>query len=118
MPEPILDTAAHDAIRSIGQPGLLAKVIALYRTETPKQLAQLRAAAAAVDNPTLLRAAHTMKSSSRNLGGMRLGAACAECEAHARAGRTSEAIAMVAAIEHEYALLDEALGLAATAAVA
>ena len=107
--EPVLDPSALDAIRSIGQPGLLAKVIALYRSETPKQLAQLREAAAAGDGPLLFRAAHTMKSSSRNLGGTRLGAICASCEAQAKAGQVAEATALVAVIEREFAALDAAL---------
>ncbi len=113
MTDPILDPAALEAIRSIGQPGLLAKVIALYRSETPKQLAQLQQAAAARDCPVLFRAAHTMKSSSRNLGGTRLGSACAACEAQAKAGNLEAALGLVGAIEREFAIFDAELAQAA-----
>jgi HPt (histidine-containing phosphotransfer) domain-containing protein len=109
IPEPILDPAAHEAIRSIGQPALLPRLIALYRAETPKQIAALQTAAKAGDATRLVHLVHTMKSSSRGLGGMRLGAACAHCEAHAEAGRVAEAAALVAVIEREYANFERAL---------
>ncbi len=108
-PEPILDPAAHEAIRSIGQPALLARLIALYRAETPRQISALHAAASAGDATRLGHVAHTMKSSARGLGGMRLGEVCADCEAHAHAGRVAEATDLVAVIEREFANFERAL---------
>ncbi len=118
IPEPILDSAAHEAIRSIGQPALLARLIALYLAETPKQIAALQAAAAAGDPTRIAHVAHTMKSSSRGLGGMRLGKACGDCEANALAGRVAEATALVAVVEREFANFEQALAGAADIAAA
>ena len=106
---PILDSAAHAALGFTGNDALLKKILTLYRNETPKLMAQLRTAGTTADLSRISSAAHSLKSSSRNVGGMRLGAACEACEMHARAGRQAEAIAAIADIERESAVFDAAL---------
>ena len=117
-PQPILDPAAHDAIRAIGQAALLSRVVALYLGESPKLIEALRSAVAVNAGEALLRAAHTLKSSSRGLGGIRLSAVCAECESRVRAGRLAEAAQLLDVVQHEYALFEQALAVTGVCAVA
>ncbi len=81
---PVLNLKALDDIRSlqsVGGPDILAKIIHTYLTETPKLLTSLRNAALDTDVPTAKIAAHTLKSSSANLGAMVLSKHCRELEA-------------------------------------
>jgi two-component system sensor histidine kinase/response regulator len=84
--EPI-NRRALDAIRQLPGPNsaaLLNKVITAYLLDSPARLTRLRAAADASDAKALHREAHTLKSSSANVGAERLAALCAELEALAR----------------------------------
>jgi HPt (histidine-containing phosphotransfer) domain-containing protein len=83
-----IDHTMLDAIRQLddGSAGLLQQVVRLYFQSAPALLSDLRRGFDGHDNELLKRAAHTLKSSSGNLGAMHLADLCRRIEAAARAG--------------------------------
>ena len=82
-PPPAIDPSALEALRALqapGAPDIRERVIGLYLQQTPRQLEDLRSALAGGDTSAVARAAHTVKSSSANVGAMRLSALCRELE--------------------------------------
>lgn len=85
------------------------KIVAVYLEDTPRLIAQLEHAVAA-SNPIALRiAAHTLKSSSANVGAMTLSNAARDLEYGARDGTLSQPAVAVAQIVSEFAQVREAL---------
>lgn len=78
----ILDRAALDALAAGYSAGshLLRALVALFRDEGRKQLADLHDALRRGDHTTAARAAHTLKSSSAALGAQRLSEHCHQIE--------------------------------------
>jgi HPt (histidine-containing phosphotransfer) domain-containing protein len=74
----------------------------LFLEDTPKRLAELREAMDQGDSEKLERAAHTLKSSSANLGAMVLSGMCKELETMGRAGTVEGAAEKVTQVEAEY----------------
>jgi PAS domain S-box-containing protein len=104
-PAEVLDTAALDRIRALQRsdgPALLRKVIDLYLADSRELLDSLRLAASTADAPGLQRAAHTLKSSSANVGAMGLAERCKELETAARNGAIAGAGEIVHVIESEH----------------
>lgn len=64
----------------------LSEVIDTFLGDAPLQLEDMRTAAATGDAEWLMRAAHTLKSTSLNLGALSLASAASEVEASARTG--------------------------------
>jgi len=88
-----LDPAALQALRALqkpGRPNILNRVIDLYCQDGPRLLAAMRAAVEAGDMEALRHAAHTLKSSSGNVGAAGLAASCRTIEQLARDHDTSE----------------------------
>ncbi len=78
-----IDTKALDAIRDLqqkGRPGLLVKVIDIYLDDSLRLLEALRQAHFQGDAPDVKRHAHSLKSSSANVGAVRLSTLCRELE--------------------------------------
>jgi signal transduction histidine kinase/DNA-binding response OmpR family regulator len=101
-----LDRAALDALRALqmpGRPSVLGSVVRAYLDSSPALLGELRDAAQALDTHALRRAAHTLKSSSRNVGARTLGDLCERLEAQGREGDVSGAKDRVEEIAAEYA---------------
>ena len=89
-----LDRAALDALRELqmpGRPSVLDNVVRAYLDSSAELLAELREAAEALDAEALRSAAHTLKSSSRNVGARALGDLCERLEAQGREGDVSGA---------------------------
>jgi HPt (histidine-containing phosphotransfer) domain-containing protein len=83
-----LDHGALEAIRALqsdSAPDLLVRVIRLYLESTPELIERIRAALAANDHEAVRTAAHTLKSSSANLGATALAELCRRLELAARA---------------------------------
>lgn len=66
----------------------LVELIDVYLDDTPTRLAQLRQALDGGDAETMTREAHTLKSSSANVGAMALSALAQQVELAGRNGRT------------------------------
>ncbi|MDH3689841.1 MAG: response regulator [Gammaproteobacteria bacterium] len=97
-----LDQAALNNIRAlqrVGAPDLLAKVIDIYLSDSEDLLDSLREAIESGDAEDLTRAAHTLKSTSANLGASSLMAVCKEIEAIGRKGGTEGAAALFTEVE-------------------
>jgi CheY-like chemotaxis protein/HPt (histidine-containing phosphotransfer) domain-containing protein/anti-sigma regulatory factor (Ser/Thr protein kinase) len=97
----VLDPRALAAITALDQPGrpsVLQKVVALYLQQSPGLVDQLRSAVDGNDSAALRAAAHSLKSSSANLGALGFSEKCRTLEAKAREGDWSGAPELVAEI--------------------
>jgi len=101
-----LDPGALDNLRSLetpAKPGIVKQIIALYLSSSPKLLAEIRDAIGTGDAALLRIAAHTLKSSSHNLGATRVGALCLTLENIGRDGSTVGAADLLAELEENFA---------------
>jgi PAS domain S-box-containing protein len=90
-------------------PDIVSQLIDIYLSDTPPRLAALRQAIAEKDAFALFQAAHSLKSSSGNIGALTLAAICRELESMGRAGVIEGAAEKVARVEAEYAKVCMAL---------
>ncbi|MDQ5848445.1 MAG: response regulator, partial [Pseudomonadota bacterium] len=108
----VLDRQVLDQLRTLltnGKPEILARVINLYLVESPKLIQKLKQAAGASDAPEIARSAHSLKSSSANVGARVLSRYCEDIEASARRADTGEACKILAKIETEHGCVQTAL---------
>ena len=99
MNEPAVDPAAFAHLLEITGDDLefVDELIDTYLEDAAAQIAAMTAAAAANDAAAMERPAHTLKSSSANVGAIALSEACRTLEADGRAGSVPDAVARVAA---------------------
>ena len=85
----ILDQQVLDALREsvAGDDAFLADLVATYLTEGAEHMAEIEEAAAAGDAATIVRPAHSLKSSSAALGAARLSSISRDIEIAGREGR-------------------------------
>ena len=84
-----LDHSAIEAVRQLdpdGKDRLLARLIALYRDDSSQLLADIDNGMKVDDAEAVARAAHTLKSSSANLGATNVAAIARQIEHAARGG--------------------------------
>ncbi len=111
-PEPApIDREALEIIRSLGseEEDLLGQVVGLYREQAPLHLAGMSESLASGDPQGLFRAAHTLKSSSANLGALKLSELCLELENRGRNNQLQGAEGVLEALRDEYARVEAAL---------
>jgi PAS domain S-box-containing protein len=96
-------------VRTNGKPELLTRVMNLYLAESPKLMQTLKHAARTGDAHELARSAHSLKSSSANVGAMVLSRYCEELETSARRADTEESRRIFAKIESEHGCVQAAL---------
>jgi HPt (histidine-containing phosphotransfer) domain-containing protein len=107
-----VDPSVLASLRTLERPGgpsLVERVVTTYLESSPSQLAEAREALERGDHAVLRRAAHTLKSSSGNVGALRLSQLCRELEASARDSVPDQAEARMTQIEREYAMVREDL---------
>ncbi|RMG45226.1 MAG: PAS domain S-box protein [Acidobacteria bacterium] len=108
-----LDPEVLDALRALQDDdddvNLLSELAELFLTDVPSHLARIRQAAERGDARALERAAHTLKSSSANLGARRLSALCFELEKKGRAGMVDDTGRLIAELEVEFERVRRAL---------
>jgi two-component system, sensor histidine kinase and response regulator len=83
----VLDSKTVEQIRSLapgGQSDLFVRLAGLYRTSSAALIDTLAAANRTADAAGIAQAAHALKSSSANIGALRLASTCAELETAAR----------------------------------
>ena len=85
------------------------ELIQTYVEDAVIQIRAMREAAAAADPEAMVRPAHSLKSSSANVGAMALAEACRRLEADGRAGRVPDASERVDACEEAFAAARVAL---------
>lgn len=107
-----IDWTALDRIRSLqeeGEPDVLKTVIATYFEDSPLLLASIKEALGGKNGTVLVRATHTLKSTSANLGAISLSTLCKDLEAMAKSGVTDRAEELIRMIEQEYSSVRVAL---------
>jgi HPt (histidine-containing phosphotransfer) domain-containing protein len=83
----VIDMQVIEGLRELGgddEPGLLVEIVALFLADAPQRLGEIDRALASGDLRSLERAAHTLKSSSQNVGALGLASMCREMEELAR----------------------------------
>jgi CheY-like chemotaxis protein len=93
-----LDHSAIEAVRQLdpdGQDRLLSRLIALYRDDSSQLLADIDNGLKVNDAEAVARAAHTLKSSSANLGATNVAAIARQIEHAARTGDIKDLAASV-----------------------
>ena len=116
-----IDQSVLDVIRDMedeDDPDMLAEIIGLYIDRAPELLQSLEEAIANTDAESLRVTAHTLKSSSANVGARVLADLCRELEEMGRCGSLDNAATRLAVLHNEYqrvnaALSDEVKGNAA-----
>ncbi|HTY92851.1 MAG TPA: response regulator [Steroidobacteraceae bacterium] len=100
-----LDQQALRQIRSLGKPGgidLLKRIVDLYVGNSRGLIDSLREAIIRNDPPAVHQAAHSLKSSSANVGATRLTELCAALEATAKTGKLASAWALLDRLVEEH----------------
>jgi two-component system sensor histidine kinase BarA len=106
-----LDAAAMARLLEItgGDAAFVDELVDTFLDDAATQLGALRAAAAAGDTAAAVRPAHSLKSSSVNVGATRLAELTRDIEASARAGAVPDLDARVAEVDTELAAVRSAL---------
>jgi CheY-like chemotaxis protein len=111
-PAEVLDRQVLEQLSELqtdDKPDLLAQVINLYLDESPKLIQQLKQAASANDASEIVRTAHTLRSSSANVGAIALSRLCGDLEAATQVAATEEANSLLGKVETEYGCVQTAL---------
>jgi len=109
-PDPI-DQAAIDHLLEItgGDLEFLDELVDTYLSDAVVQLDGMRRAAADGDAAAMVRPAHSLKSSSENVGATALADGCRTLEADAKAGAVPDAVARVAGCDDAFTAASSAL---------
>jgi CheY-like chemotaxis protein/HPt (histidine-containing phosphotransfer) domain-containing protein len=99
---PLIDPGVLRNIAALARPALLDSMIELYLQHSPPLITAIEQAAASGEIEALQVALHTFKSSTANLGGMRLATLTKECEALVREGGIAKAAQPLQKIRREY----------------
>jgi HPt (histidine-containing phosphotransfer) domain-containing protein len=106
----ILSEAAITQLRELGDgDDLLIEIIGLFNDETPKRLDAMASAVASGNCEELSRISHSLKSSSANIGAVKLYAVCIEIESTSRGGSMDGMAKAVATARIEYQSATDAL---------
>ncbi len=92
-----------------GRPNLLDKVIESYVADSPKILENMRDGIVEKDLDTVMRAAHTLKSSSANLGALTLSELCKQLEGSCRGNKEDGINELFSQIEALYETVQQTL---------
>jgi PAS domain S-box-containing protein len=92
-----------------GEESILSKLIDVFIENTPRLLAEARAAYASKMSPQLERAAHTLKGSCSNFGAEPMRLVCEQLEALAREGDLEHAAELLTQVEKEFEYVRVAL---------
>jgi len=105
-PSASIDEKVYQQFVAMVGPTVL-ELLDIFLANTPSDFAAMRQAIAANDACTLTRLAHTLKSSSAQLGATTLSALCRKLEKTARAGTLEGTADLLAQLEAEYELVKE-----------
>ena len=99
---PTTDATALDRLRRFGGGKLLSEMISLFLTAAPERIGAARAGVTANDARATEMALHSLKSSSAQLGAMRMQRLSEQGESLARSGSLVGVDALVHDIESEF----------------
>jgi len=86
---PILDSEVVAGLRELGgsdDPGLVAELVDLFLEDAPKYVGEINGGLESGELDRVLRASHTLKSSSANMGAASLSALASSIEFSAKSG--------------------------------
>ncbi len=111
LSSPSLDPAALRNLAGLEQAGsdLVDRVVQMYLSSSTSLAAEIRAGAEAEDPERVAAAAHTLKSSSAQVGAMKLSSLCKEIEARGRGGFGEGVANLVDEVESELESVREGL---------
>src|SRR5262249_20243707 len=107
-----LDPKPLEALRALQHTGgsdVLGKVLRTYLRSAPPLSTARREAVAGGEAAAVRQAAHSLKSSSAQVGALALSAHCKELEALGRANTLANAPTVLAYLEEEYPVVEAAL---------
>jgi HPt (histidine-containing phosphotransfer) domain-containing protein len=99
---PSTDEAALERLKRFGGGKLLGEMITLFLEAAPERINAALAGLAANDVKATEMALHALKSSSAQLGAMRMQRLCERGEALARAGTLENVAGLVSSLEEEF----------------
>jgi two-component system, sensor histidine kinase and response regulator len=99
---PLIDAGVLRNIAALARPALLNSMIELYLQHSPPLVRAIETAAAQRAPQALSEALHTFKSSTANLGGVRLAALTRECEVLVRDGGINDTLPVLQRIYREH----------------
>jgi two-component system, sensor histidine kinase and response regulator len=102
--------ASIKAIENPSSPGLLEKLFGLYLESSSDLMQKMKEAAHQGNLDEMRRTAHTLKSSSANIGAKELSSLCAQMERSAREGDAGHLDTLYGRIDAEYRAVREILG--------
>ena len=85
------------------------EIVELFLQDAPRHVAAILEAAEETDASALERAAHTLKSTSAQMGAEALSALCKELEAAGRSGDVDDVLESALQVEVEYERVRQAL---------
>lgn len=109
---PVLDPEVIESLKLLGgedDPALFRDLVEIFIKETPPLIAKLEQALASGDAHALERAAHSLKSSSGNLGALGLSSIFRDVEMAGRAQEIERARPLVDRSRGEYVEVEHAL---------
>ncbi len=99
---PSTDEAALERLKRFGGGKLLGEMITLYLEAAPERLRAARTGLETSDIKATEMALHALKSSSAQLGAMRMQRLCERGEALARSGTLENVAGLVSSLEEEF----------------
>jgi HPt (histidine-containing phosphotransfer) domain-containing protein len=103
---PVIDPQGIENLRALNPDDhdeFLREIVTLFVEDTPQRLAELDRSLAAADAPTFVRAAHSIKGSSANLGALALRAAAEELEHRSAKQGLADVASLVVRVKAEFA---------------
>ncbi|MDX9754990.1 MAG: Hpt domain-containing protein [bacterium] len=107
--KPCIDRAIIDKLVELGGTGLLQKMLAIFLENTPGKILIIQEGLAVGDYPAIANAAHSLLSSTGNIGAQQLYALCHTIEQKARQRDEDELPRLIEALPTSYQALMEAL---------
>ena len=99
---PATDDASLERLKRFGGGKLLSEMIALFCSAAPERISAARAGVTASDAHATDQAMHSLKSSSAQLGALRMQRLCEQAETLARSGSVDQIAALVQDLEEEF----------------
>jgi len=96
-----IDTKIFDNLRELMGNDFI-ELLNVFLSSVPDQLASLKESANKSDSDGISRTAHSLKSSSGNLGALALCECCSDLESWARTGKTEGSMKSIEKIEAEF----------------
>ena len=117
--EDALDLRVLDSLKALrrpGRPDVVEKILRAFLSSSAGLVTTMREAVSRADATALGRAAHNLKSSSANVGALKLSAYCRDLEALGRAQTLAKTTEVLAELEAEYVRVEAAVSVELQAA--